>query len=187
MISSQQAILQAAERSQTQKDVMHIADYDPRRTEYPDGSYVLVEYPRSAIKKGPPNKLNLYLKGPMKVINHRASIYKLSNLATGKEETYHLAHIRPFHYDEQSINPIDIANRDEFATPVESIVSHQPVLQSYTKLKRSELFFTVRWKDLPESSDRILPYKELRNNPALHEYLAAKGMRSFIPSEHKRK
>ena len=185
LLSAQQAVLQAAQKIQQAKDTRHIEGYDPRRTQYPDGSYVLVEYPSSAIKKGPQNKLNLFLKGPLRVKTHSGPRYKLQNLVTNKEETYHLMQLRPFIYDGENIIPIDVANRDAFATPVHRIVGHSPVCTNYSKIKRSELKFQVRWKDLSEEHDRILPYKELRNNPALHRYLREQGMRSFIPPEHK--
>lgn len=185
MLEAQQAVLQAAQKSQQLKDTRHIEGFDPRRTEYPDGTYVLVEYPNNAIKKGPQNKLNLYLKGPLRVLSHRGASYKLQNLVTNKEETHHITQLHPFLYDGENINPIDVANRDAFATPVESIVGHTPICNNYKTVKRSDLKFQVRWKDLSEEHDRILPYKELRNNPALHRYLSEQGMKSFIPPEHK--
>jgi len=106
-------------------------------------------------------------------------------LVTGKLETVHVTMHRPFHYDPLYTDPIDIANRDQFVTVVERIVAHTPVKDNYKGQKVSEMEFKVRWKDLPESSDRYLPWKELRNNPHLHEYLAANNMKHLIPKEHR--
>jgi hypothetical protein len=185
MLSAQQAVIAAAQASQLQKDESHFAAFDPRRTEFPINSFVLVEYHNSQ-KKGPANKLSTNLRGPLKVLNHRGATYTLENLVTGKQENHHITSLRVFNFDETKINPIQIANQDEFATVVDKIISHVPIRQNYTKVKRSELEFKVRWLNLPEENDRYLSYKELRNNPALHRYLKENNMKSFIPSEHKK-
>jgi hypothetical protein len=184
MLSAQQAVIAAAQASQLQKDESHIAAFDPRRTEFPNNSYVLVEYHHSQ-KKGPLNKLSTNLRGPLKVLNHRGATYTLENLVTGKQENHHITSLRVFNFDGTKINPIQIANQDEFATVIEKIISHVPIRSNYSKVKRSELEFKVRWLNLPEENDRYLPYKELRNNPALHKYLKENNMKSFIPAEHK--
>jgi transposase InsO family protein len=187
MLTAQSAVIAAAEINQIQKDESHIGNFDPQRTEFINDSYVLVEYATTSLKKGPPNKLQTYLRGPLKVVSHRGSTYVLENLVTGKLENCHITQLRPFTYDETRVDPTNIANHDQFVTPVESIVTHSPIKNSYRGVKCSELFFTVRWKDLPPENDRILPYKELRNNPALHKYLAEHKMKSYIPAEHKKK
>jgi len=97
----------------------------------------------------------------------------------------HLTSLRPFHFDSENVNPIDVANRDAFATVVEAVIDHHPKLANYSQLKRSELEFKVRWQGLSPDLDRFTPYKELRNNPRLHEYLINMNMRTFIPPEHK--
>lgn len=185
LLAAQQNILKVAQKLQSEKDQFHIQNGSAIQTEFNDGTYVLVEYPHGNIHKGPPNKLNTYLKGPMRVIRHRGAQYTLANLVTSKNETVHITRLRPFIYDEYNINPIDIANKDSFATIVDKIVAHSPVVPSYSNVKRSELEFKVRWKGLDESEDRYLPYKELRNNPALHIYLRERNMSKYIPPEHK--
>jgi len=48
------------------------------------------------------------------------------------------------------------------------------------------MFFQVRWKNLPAEYDRMLPWKELRNNPALHQYLRQnETLKCLIPREHR--
>lgn len=185
MLSAQNAALTAAQAAQKQKDENHISEFSPQRTEFNNGTYVLVEYAVTSLKKGPPNKLQTYLKGPLKVVSHKGATYVLENLVTGKLENSHVTQLRPFVFDETRINPIDVANQDQFVTPVAEIITHSPIKNSYKGVKCSDLFFTVRWKDLPPENDRILPYKELRNNPILHKYLAENRMKTYIPSEHK--
>jgi hypothetical protein len=60
------------------------------------------------------------------------------------------------------------------------------VKENYKKQKVSEMKFQVRWKDLPPEHDRIIPWKELRNNPQLHKYLAENSkLKYLIPNEFK--
>ena len=177
--------MKIAQKVQAEKDAQHIINGDATQTEFADNTYVLVNYTNNTIKKGPPNKLNTFLKGPLRVVRHTGPTYTLENLVTGKREMAHVTRLRTFPYNEENINPIDIANRDAFATVVDQIISHSPEVANYKNIKRSELTFQVRWRGLSEEYDRYLPYKELRNNPRLHEYLQARNMRSFIPPEHK--
>jgi len=67
-------VIAAAEKSQQQKDEHHISDANPQRTEFAIDSFVLVSYPTSNLKKGPPNKLQTNLKGPFKVKGHRGAM-----------------------------------------------------------------------------------------------------------------
>jgi transposase InsO family protein len=184
-LAAQMAVMKIAQKNQINKDNAHMLAGDVIQTEFPDGSYVLVEYPASNMKKGPPNKLNTYLRGPLRVLHHRGAAYTLQNLVTNKHETIHVSLLREFKYDPENINPIDIANRDAFATVVEAIISHTPVKNNYQGTKRSEFQFRVRWLGLSPEYDRYLPYSELRNNPRLHDYLNTNNMRTFVPTEHK--
>jgi len=47
------------------------------------------------------------------------------------------------------------------------------------------LEFKVRWLGYPPEEDLWLPWKELRNNPKLHKYLADNGLDKLIPKEHR--
>ena len=61
---------------------------------------------------------------------------------------------------------------------VENIVAH-----SGTKTHPGRMDFKVRWRGLDATRDLWLPYKELRLNTVLHEYLLANGMKRIIPKE----
>ena len=102
---------------------------------------ILVKY-----REGLPNKLNTNLKGPFKVLKYSCPTYKLENFVARKHENYHVT---------------DYANRDYFATVMDSNISHEPVKENFKKQIVSELKFQVRWKDLPAEFDRIIPWKEL--------------------------
>ena len=62
----------------------------------------------------------------MKVVSYKDNQYNLQNLVTSKIETVHITRLHPFIYDENNVNPVDVANRDQFSTPVEKVLAHHP-------------------------------------------------------------
>jgi len=104
---------------------------------------------------------------------------------THKLEKYNVTQLSNFVFDETRVDPTDIANKDMSASVVESIISHEPVKQNYSGQRVSEMTFRVRWRNLTEDYDRILPWKELRNNPILHQYLRNNNLERLIPREHR--
>jgi hypothetical protein len=121
----------------------------------------------------------------MKVIKCIGSKYIVENLVTNRTENCHITQLRTFYYDPDRTDPFDAAIRNQFATVVDKIINHKPIKESYKNQKVSEMSFTVRWKIFSSDYDRELPWKELRNNPALHQYLADNGLYALIPTEHK--
>jgi len=174
--------MEFASTNQQEKDKMHMENNNNELlTEFPIGSFVLV------LNHGARNKLQTFLKGPLKVKESKGAHYYLENLVTGKIETYHCTQLRQFIYDPDNVDPVNVANSDEFCTVVDKIISHTPVRDNYRGQRVSEMKFTVRWKNLPAEYDRELPWKELRNNPALHSYLNSNRMASLVPREHRNK
>jgi hypothetical protein len=60
--------------------------------------------------------------------------------------------------------------------PVEAILEH-----TGTAKNRKDLYFKVRWLGYGEKYDKWLPFKDLRHNSILHEYLTKNRMKSLIP------
>ena len=187
LLKIQSDVIEAAKRNQQNKDENHLINADSQITEFENNSFVLVSYPISNLKKGPPNKLNTNLRGPLKVINHLGSTYILENLVTGKLENCHVTQLKNFNFDPSQFDPTDAANKDYFATVVDKILEHYPIKQTYKQQKVSEMQFKVRWKNLTSEFDRIIPWKELQNNPELHKYLFTnKELKHLIPREHRK-
>ena len=179
MIAQQDKIMKRAEKLQREKDETHMANANPNRTEFPTGSWVLVEYHSSIIRRGPPNKLNTFLRGPYKIVRHELDHYTFNNHIEKKEESVHISLLHPFLFDSNYVNPTDIAMKDNISTYiVEKIVRH-----SGDKRKPVDMDFLVRWQGYDQSKDLWLAYKDLRLNTRLHEYLLAKGMKTLIPKD----
>ena len=173
LLNYQSRALTIARQTQSAKDERHLAAApDDPLTEYPDNSYVLVEY----VEK-PPSKLHPRLQGPYRVISHVGSKYSLQNLVTDIISDFHVSRIRPYLYDEEfDEDPKSTANRDEQMFPVEAILEH-----TGTAKNRKDLYFKVRWLGYGEKYDKWLPFKDLRHNSILHDYLTKNRMRSLIP------
>ena len=177
MIARQHKALVIAKETQQKKNDDHMKSKSGDITQFPDNSYVLVEY-----FTGPPSKLHPILKGPLRVINHVGSIYSLQSLVDDTIEDYHISLLRPYLYDSNfTHSPEDVANRDDQLWVVDSILEH-----SGDKTKRSTLQFKVRWANHGPEDDKWLTFKNLLHNSILHEYLAKNKMKSLIPTSDKR-
>jgi len=98
MLKAQASILESAQKTQRKKDDAHMANADPKRTEYPIGSHVLIEYPPSRMSLKTPTKFHTNLKGPLRVIKIDKDDYTLLDLTNDKVELCHLSRIHPFVY-----------------------------------------------------------------------------------------
>jgi hypothetical protein len=181
MLQTQNAVIKAAEKSQQNKDEQHNADFQENPTEFLPNTYVLVGYPTSSMKKGPPNKLMSNFKGPMQIVNNVGNIYTVKNLLTEKQEKCHITQLKKFYYQPGKTNPKQIAMKTTQEHVVEKIITHVGDKSSKTLMD-----FKVRWLGESEENDLWLPWKELKNNPALHKYLADNHMKSLITNSHKK-
>jgi transposase InsO family protein len=180
MIKTQQAVINAAKQSQQTKDNKHISNANAKRSEFLPESYVLIQYPTSNMKPGPPNKMMANLKGPMQVINNIGNTYTVRNLLTGKHEKYHITQLRTFNYEPQNTDPLNIAIKDQQEHVIEAILDH-----SGEKQNKTEMDFLVRWKGESDENNLWMPWKDVRRNPILHQYLRDNKMKSIIPNEFK--
>jgi hypothetical protein len=181
MLRAQQILIEIAQKHQRQKDKEHMSLAPPNNklTSFPINSYVLVKYPSTGFKKGPPNKLMPILKGPMRVVN-KVGVRYTFNLVDNKTEEVHITRLHPFDYDPDYTEPTDIAKRDNQMEDVDHIIKHWG-----NPKKKSNMQFLVRWANSNENEDQWLPWKDLRGNIALHKYLHERGLDKLIPSEFK--
>jgi len=177
-LKAQDAIIYKAQQIQKIKDAEHLSTTAPNLTVYNIGDYVLVEYPATNLKAGPPSKLLTNLRGPMKVISKMNSNYKLEDLITGKIESIHIKRIHPFYYDPTIVDPRLIANRDQQMFDIEEIISHEG-----NRYEPKTMKFQVRWAPINDQPNAITweSLKTLRSAKPLHEYLVKHKMKSLIP------
>ena len=177
MLKTQAILLDISQRKQRYKNLHHeISNHTFHSTDFPVGSYVIASYPDGAMGKRPPNKFLPKLKGPFRVVNRLGDKYSVQNLVTGNTEDYHVTALRPFIYDDELVNPRDVALVDKQEFVIESILAHTGNPKSLKSLR-----FLVKWLGYPDSDNTWEDWKTLRLTLQLHHYLRAHGLARIIP------
>ena len=178
MIMQQQTIYDIASKIQEEKDLAHMMKQDPYVTTFEVGTYVLANYHATdgiVRHRGPPNKFLPYLRGPFKVQAYEGDAYTIRSLVTHREEKIHVKELRKFVHngDEKELYSIALRDhQDRFV--IDKILDHEGALD-----KRRDLQFKVHWKGYETEDDSWVPYSELRDTAALHQYLLAQPTREF--------
>jgi hypothetical protein len=184
MLKAQQILLKIAVDNQLAHDTAHLtkkSKEDPT-TEYPVGTFVLVAYPSEGMHKGPPSKIMTNLRGPLRVLAYNGTSYDLLNLTTNKiEYGIHVKRLKPFDYDPDHTNPVEVSNTDSDSFIVEEIVQHQG-----NPNRKTEMVFEVKWKYFPSSENTWEPWSSVRDTDKLHEYLSKHGLAKLLPKPSKR-
>jgi hypothetical protein len=178
MLQSQAEVIKVAQETQAKHDYDHFARYNPKRTEFDINSYVLVKYESNDHK--PPDKLSALYRGPYKVVNYTNNIYTTQNLVTSKLEDFHITNLRPFLFDDNEVDPREIANQVLGLVDVEEIIKHKG-----NKHRRRQMTFLVRWKGFHAKHDQWLPWKDVKDLEVLHEYLRTKKLKVLIPTKYR--
>ena len=61
----------------------------------------------------------------MRVIKGFNSRYTILDPITGKEKDYHVSDMKPFVFNSASVDPLDIARRDQMEFFIEKILDHR--------------------------------------------------------------
>ena len=173
LLTVQHELIQFAQKNVLAMDNAHYALAPAARTEFPVGSYVLLDYPDS-----PPTRLHTRKRGPFLVVNAIQNTYTLRDLINHKEFNVHITRLTPFEFDPLYTDPVQIAAKEQEEFFIEEIVAHR----GNNNLK-STLEFRVRWLGFESSSDSWEPWKNLRDTKQLHAYLKAKGLARLIPKK----
>ena len=176
MIAAQDKLISISQMRQRIKDEKHLSVQKSQVTQFPPNTFVLVQYPQTAMGNKAPSKLHTHWKGPMRVISNNGSEYKLHDLVQNKDITVHISRLKPFEHDSHRHDPLAIAAKDYEEEPVEAILAHQG-----NPKRKTSMDFLVRWLGYDESEDLWLPWSALQNNAALHKYLKANNMEKLIP------
>jgi hypothetical protein len=182
MLKMQHHLVGLHEKALRKHDAKRLAipfDTTKRVDQYPIGSYVLVDYdPSSVTGRRPAHKLMPFKRGPYRVVNSIGSRYTLLDLLTNKHEDVLLHRLHPFRYDQEFLDPKDIAMRDREEYEVQKVLDHQ----GDPKLK-GQMKFLVKWKGYDKNHNSWEPWKSLRLVDKLHEYLKDHNMEKLIPRE----
>jgi transposase InsO family protein len=182
MLHMQQSLLDKAQRRQELLNAKHtLGDGNEEQpTYYPPNSLVLAMYPDGPLGHRPPTKLHTNLQGPFRVISNIGAKYTLYDFVTDSEIQRHIKMLQPYHATSQNPSPESIALKDRGEFVVNSIVRH-----SGNPNRKSDMDFLVRWEGYTAADDQWLPWRALRNNPKLHEYLRFNQLEKLVPKEHR--
>jgi hypothetical protein len=139
------------------------------------GDLVLVDYTTGH------NKLLTNRKGPMSIVAKTAdnNFYTVRDLTNLKhDQVFHASKLHIYVNDNEHVNPVDIASRDNQLTIIDTILAHRGARKYPKRLK-----FHVKW--VPNNGIESTTwefYPILKNNVKLHEYLLAHNMKSLIPA-----
>ena len=182
MLDRQQTLIEVAMKNQYDTDIFHSEHANKNKqetTEFPINSYVLQTYEQD--NQRPPSKLNTRLRGPHKVVAKHSrvdgpDVYTVQNLASNKLEDFKITDLRTFNFDEQRVNPQEVAIQDKQLYIVESVLEHKG-----TGAKRSLMQFHIKWKGYDETSWE--PWSNVKDNIILHNYLKANKLQRLIPKQ----
>lgn len=175
MFANQAILLEIASNHLKEKDNAHLSSINQEdATSFEVGTYVLAQYPPTKMGKLPPTKLHTPWKGPFKVIKVNGSKYTLQNLVTMKCEDVHVSLLKKFHFDEQHTKPEEVALSDSQSFIVEQILAHKGNVR-----KKTTLHFKVKWMGYETTTWE--PWKNVKSNIKVHQYLIAKGLGHLIP------
>ena len=180
MLSTQDKLVKIAQLRQKHKDDEHLRKQKVGViTQDPPNSFVLVRYPDSAMGSRAPTKLHTHWKGPMRVISHQGSEYKVHDLVRNRDIKVHVSRLKAFEHDDRFHDTLSIAAKDYGEDEVEAILQH-----TGNPRRKTSMDFLVRWAGYDESEDLWLPWSSLLHNRALHTYLRNNNMERLIP-KHK--
>ena len=173
LLQVQSQLLQIAQDNVRAADTAHYMLSPAARTEFPLGSYVLLDYPDS-----PPTRLHARKRGPYQVVTFNKNNYTLRDLVSHKEFNVHITRLSPFEFDPVYTDPVKVAVKEQEEYFIEAILAHRG-----NHNRKSTLEFLVRWLGFDESHDTWEPWKNLRTTSQLHTYLKAKGLSQLIPDQ----
>jgi hypothetical protein len=180
MIAMQRRVIRAAQNEQLLGDVHNLATRQKGEvTSIPVDSYVLLAYPSSlGGDNRPPSKLHARWRGPFRVLAVKPGgvQYVLQDLVTMKESLHHIQELKPFEWDSEFVDPVEVARSNQNEFHIHSIKAHRGNWK-----KVSTLEFLVSWTGYDETFDQWLPWKELRLTEQLHAYLRSNDQERLIP------
>ena len=178
LVKASQAILEVARENLRIHDEVHLATSPISPTEFPIGSFVLVNYRGSELRRGPPSKLLPFLKGPLRVVSKDGPSYILHDLVTEKPVQYHVKDIFPFTFDPTTVDPRSIAVRDMDLYTVNKITD----MRGNPKKGKAGLQFLVHWVGYDDPTWE--PWTSVRRLSSLHNFLRHhpnKNVRNILP------
>jgi hypothetical protein len=137
---------------------------------FPIGSFVVAKY--ESKDNRPPHKLATLVRGPFEVLGEgdNINIVLVKDTVNQKILRFHRTLLQPYVVEQQSIDPLIVANQSQGYYQVEEILKHR------RKDGKIELF--VKWLGFEDRTWE--PIKALQSNQFLHRYLRQHKLEKFL-------
>jgi len=115
--------------------------------------------------------------GPLKNSQQcRTTLYKLYNVVSDKFEEVHVKRLKEFKFNSDEVDPLKVAAADADEFIIEKVLDHEG-----DPNRKSTLDFLIKWEGYDDSANLWIPWKEVRLNPKVHDYLLEHGLGRLIP------
>ena len=182
---AQGLVIALCEQNLRAKDTEHLGNYSQERTVFENGSYVLVEHRHNALRRGPRSKLLPFLRGPLLVKGHDLKgMYNLQDLISQNILKFHVSKLRHFHYDQNTLQPLEAAVTD---IPDEFVVQSCLDMKGNPRGKKAQLSFKVRWAGYGPEDDTWEPWSCVRDNAQVLLWISqhpSARVRNLLPKDY---
>ena len=174
LLSAQAHVIALAQETQfliNQEHIRRKTDSGNQVTGYDINDYVIYEYPQSLlVGDSRPDKLAMHYRGPYRIVAINGSRIDIQNLVNTQTTTAHISQLRPFLYDPNYINPVEVAKNAGEEFEIDNIVTIRGKRGSTGKYLRTGLEIKVHWLGYAEQHDTWEPFHEMKLTEKFQQY-----------------
>ena len=165
------ALAQSTQYEINQEHMRRKTNQGNQVTEYDINDYVIYEHPTSLLTgDSRPDKLAMHYRGPYRITAIDGSRISIQNLVDTQITVAHISQLRPFIYDPNYINPVEVARNAGGEFIVDKIVAFNGKRNRNNKFLRTDLEIKVHWLGFPDRYDTWEPYSEMKFNETFQQY-----------------
>ena len=174
LLSAQAHVIALAQETQfliNQEHIRRKTDSGNQVTGYDINDYVIYEYPQSLlVGDSRPDKLAMHYRGPYRIVAINGSRIDIQNLVNTQTTTAHISQLRPFLYDPNYINPVEVAKNAGEEFEIDNIVTIRGKRGSNGKYLKTGLEIKVHWLGYAEQHDTWEPFHEMKLTEKFQQY-----------------
>jgi transposase InsO family protein len=174
LLTNQAHIVALAQETQyvvNQEHIRRKTDQGNQVTGYDINDYVIYEHPQSLlVGDSRPDKLAMHYRGPYRIVRIDGSRIEIQNLVNTETTVAHISQLRPFLYDPNYINPVEVAKNAGEEFEIDSIVEIRGKRNAQRRYKRTDLEVRVHWLGYSDRYDTWEPYSEMKLSEKFQQY-----------------
>jgi hypothetical protein len=187
LLTNQAYIIALAQETQYDVNQEHIrrkTNQGNQVTGYDVNDYVIYEYPQSLlVGDSRPDKLTMHYSGPYRIIKIDGSRIEIQNLVNTQTTVVHISQLRPFLYDPNYINPVEVARNAGEEFEIDSIVTIRGKQGRRNRFLRTDLEVRVRWLGYSDRHDTWEPFQEMKLSEKFQQYCWDNDLKYLLITE----